>query len=280
MKPEALNSRYNFYFFNRRTAVAGNQNSTSDMDQFSTFLQEAVQRIRTEEDPFVLNQYKKLFKKNVPFSLRTYVAAYLAKTAAESAKKSSGFTNKKNRTKDKVQNKSGDVRKKEPKHQAETADSDKKAAPRRAEIDEALASTIFISVGRNRRVFPRDLVGLISQTAGIDRDRIGEIRVLDNYSFVQLFSEDAETVIEKLNGLEYRGRNLSVSYSRKKDDEAADKPAEKQNFSSFSDAEADSDDKEELMSENETFADDIEAESDNDAFDSDSDDSEENSSNM
>ncbi|UKI53327.1 MAG: DbpA RNA binding domain-containing protein [Treponema sp.] len=62
----------------------------------------------------------------------------------------------------------------------------------RVQIDPELAATIFISIGRNRRVFPRDLVGLLVGGAGLDRDRIGDIRVLANYSFVQLFKEDAE----------------------------------------------------------------------------------------
>ncbi|MBQ5998780.1 MAG: DbpA RNA binding domain-containing protein, partial [Treponema sp.] len=74
-------------------------------------------------------------------------------------------------------------------------------------------------IGRNRRVFPRDLVGLLVGAAGLDRDRIGDIRVLANYSFVQLFAEDAEKAIAALNNYEYRGRSLSVSYSRQKDAE-------------------------------------------------------------
>ena len=54
--------------------------------------------------------------------------------------------------------------------------------------------------------------------AGLDRDRIGDIRVVANYSFVQLFTEDADKAINALNGYDYRGRKLSVSYSRQKDD--------------------------------------------------------------
>ena len=68
-------------------------------------------------------------------------------------------------------------------------------------------------------MFPRDLVGLLVGGAGLDRDRIGDIRVLANYSFVQLFSEDAEKAISVLNGYDYRGRKLAVSYSRQKGDE-------------------------------------------------------------
>ena len=59
--------------------------------------------------------------------------------------------------------------------------------------------------------------GLLVQVAGLERERIGIIKVLDNYSFIQLFADDAKIAIEKLNGYEYRGRKLMVSYSRKKE---------------------------------------------------------------
>ncbi len=89
----------------------------------------------------------------------------------------------------------------------------------RVTIDPSVANTIFISVGRSRGVFPRDLVGLLVSVAGFDRSRIGEIRVLSNYSFVQLFAEDCEKAIKALDGCDYRGRKLSVSFSHKKEDE-------------------------------------------------------------
>ena len=53
---------------------------------------------------------------------------------------------------------------------------------------------------------------------GLERDRIGDIRVLANYSFVQLFTEDADKAINALNGYDYRGRKLAVSFSRKRED--------------------------------------------------------------
>ena len=48
-----------------------------DLDQLAAFLQNAVEKVKTEENPDLLNDIKKVFKKNVPFSLRMYVAEYL-----------------------------------------------------------------------------------------------------------------------------------------------------------------------------------------------------------
>ena len=68
----------------------------------------------------------------------------------------------------------------------------------------------------------------------MDRERIGDIKVLANYSFVQLYTEDAQSAIDKLNGYEYRGRKLAVSYSRQKtEDEIADEKAEAKAESAF-----------------------------------------------
>lgn len=167
-------------------------------EAISSLLKEVVQKIKTEEDPASLNEIRTVFRKEVPFFLRSYAAAFLLKQMA-------GGSN--------VQRSGYAPRNERDGFTPRTPSS-------RPVFDEAVSSTIFISIGRNRRVFPRDLIALVSQIAGVDRDCIGEIRVLDNYSFVQLFKEDAEHAIQCLNEYEYRGRRLAVSYSRKKEDAA------------------------------------------------------------
>ena len=175
-------------------------------ERFIEILQNAVEKVRGEEDPVELTKYKKLFKKHVPFALRNYVAAYFAKNA------DGGFRRSSYRRFDKDFRHDGSRFSKEPRQEYESQPASHNV------IDESLASTIFISIGRNRHVFPRDLIGLITQNTGLERNRIGEIRVLDNYSFVQFYSEDCDTVIKALDGYMYRGRKLTVSFSKKKTD--------------------------------------------------------------
>lgn len=173
-------------------------------ERFIEILQNAVEKVRSEEDPVELNKYRKLFKKTVPFALRNYVAAFLTKNAE------GGFH------RDSYKRYGKDYRHENTRFNSEKK-SDYEAQPStRNIIDESLASTLFISTGRNRHVFPRDLIGLITHNTGLERSRIGEIRVLDNYSFVQFYTEDCDTVINALNGFEYRGRKLTVSFSKKK----------------------------------------------------------------
>ena len=187
--------------------------SEIDMDSVAAFLQDVVEKVKTQENPDLLTDLKKVFKKNVPLSLRNYVAAYFVK---ETVKHFHGaYRPRKNEFRDNKKN----FRERPAREQKAAEFTAEERQPRpRVQIDPELAETIFISIGRNRRVFPRDLVGLLVGGAGLDRDRIGDIRVLANYSFVQLFKEDAEKAISVLNGYDYRGRKLAVSYSRTKDE--------------------------------------------------------------
>ncbi len=208
--------------------------SEIDYERIAEFLKASVQQVKTQEDVDVLAQLKKVFKKNVPLTLRGYLAAYLLKVATGNARRPFvPRNNRENFSKDNFHSRHEDSRR-EFKSDAPEADVRHEPHPR-VEIDPALATTIFVGIGRNRRVFPRDLVGLLISVAGLDRDRIGDIRVLANYSFVQLFTEDADKAITALNGYDYRGRKLSVSYSRQKDEADDASAADSADVSSESD---------------------------------------------
>lgn len=202
--------------------------------QLEDFLKNATEKVKTSENVDLLSDLNKLFKKNVPLTVRKYVIAYLLK---EALKHYHPFGNRRDRFErnerfdrnDRNQRNNRQERNfRQDYHQerAEAAEETTETAaaeeerPRhpRVEIPEDQATSIFISIGKNRRVYPRDLVGILIAIAGIDRERIGDIKVLANYSFVQLYTEDAQTAIDKLNGYDYRGRKLAVSYSRQKSD--------------------------------------------------------------
>lgn len=198
-------------------AYNNRDNSSINEEQVAAFLADAVRRVESSSDSDIeaLKTFKKLFKKNVPFSRRGYVAALLIKNA--SGFRSNRF-NRDNNKKDRFANNKHEDRfnRNERTTERKTEEHTEKAP--RVTIAPEAAGTIFIGVGRSRGVFPRDLVGLLVSVAGFDRSRIGEIRVLSNYSFIQLFAEDCDKAISALDGYEYRGRKLSVSYSRKKEE--------------------------------------------------------------
>ena len=62
-----------------------NRNYEIDMESVAAYLKDAVNKVKTQENPDVLNDIKKTFKKNVPLTLRMYVAAYLAVSVLHAA---------------------------------------------------------------------------------------------------------------------------------------------------------------------------------------------------
>ncbi|MDR0441780.1 MAG: DbpA RNA binding domain-containing protein, partial [Treponema sp.] len=78
---------------------------------------------------------------------------------------------------------------------------------------------LFISIGRNRRLFPRELIAFILSKTSAQREDIGIVRVLDNYSFVQVRNAAADKIIETLNGTSFRGRTLTVNFAKPKSDD-------------------------------------------------------------
>ena len=232
--------------------MAFNRDFELNEAQLEDFLKNATEKVRTSENVDLLSDLNKLFKKNVPLTVRKYVIAYLLK---EALKHYHPFNNRRDRfersdrnsrfdrnDRDSRQKQERSFRQERTERAAETteeipAEEERPRHPR-VEIPEDQATSIFISIGKNRRVYPRDLVGILIAIAGIDRERIGDIKVLANYSFVQLYTEDAQTAIDKLNGYDYRGRKLAVSYSRQKSDAEDTEEAGAEETESYESAEA------------------------------------------
>ncbi len=145
-----------------------------DLSAFQASLEDLIKKIK-EEDPSELDAYRKVFRRTVPFFLRSYIAAYL-------------FRNQSPRS-----------------------------IPRRKP---AQVVTLFISIGKNRRVFPRDLVLFLVNGAAIVKADLGDIKILDSYSFVEVNEEVAPRVIEKLNGTTYRGKRIAINFAKKRGNDA------------------------------------------------------------
>jgi RNA recognition motif-containing protein len=81
----------------------------------------------------------------------------------------------------------------------------------------ARLAKLFLSMGKNRRVYPRDLIQLFMDRLKAERAQIHDIKVLDNYSFVEVDASIGERAIRELSGIEFKGRKLAVNYARKRE---------------------------------------------------------------
>ncbi|MCL1818565.1 MAG: DbpA RNA binding domain-containing protein, partial [Spirochaetaceae bacterium] len=161
---------------------SGQANAEVSPENVQDFLREARKKIYAE-DPGVLLMYRKLFTQNVPLLSRSTMAAWLLKYLVE---------------------KNGNLSQSFPAG---------RRTPSRADM-----RMLFFGFGKNRKVLPRDISGLIlSKFPEMDKNDIGDIRILDSYSFVEVTEKLASAVIEALNGTEYRGKTLAVNYARKKE---------------------------------------------------------------
>ena len=73
---------------------------------------------------------------------------------------------------------------------------------------------LFVNIGRNRRVFPKDLANLFVRTLALKSSDIGEVKVLDNYSFIEIPAELAERAIKQLSGTVLGGRRIAIDLAR------------------------------------------------------------------
>ena len=158
-----------------------------------------LDEIQNEVDPVLLNRCRSIFRREVSFFRRSYMAAYLLLLAEGPVEKKASSLDSR---KEPGRNKEG---------RAKTARTDTEGT---RVLSEEESARLFVSIGRNRKVFPREILALINARAKVARDDIGTIRILDNYSFVQIRSSEADTVIQALNGQRFRGRTLTVNYAR------------------------------------------------------------------
>ena len=80
---------------------------------------------------------------------------------------------------------------------------------------------LFVSAGRNRRVFARDLTALFQERLGLSTAEIGAVRVFEKYSFVEVASARAAEAVQRLSGVELKGRPLNVEVAKRKEEKPA-----------------------------------------------------------
>jgi hypothetical protein len=161
-----------------------------------------LDKIRTDADPVLLNEYRRLFQREISLFRRSWAAAYLLMLFDQ------GGGLDRNRPPDRQ----GEIPRRNLRSEA-------RDAGRRYSLAEEESRQLFISIGRNRRVFPREILGLINSKTAVPREDIGVIRILDNYSFVQVRDTAAGEIIAALNGQLFRGKPITVNYAKSKKDE-------------------------------------------------------------
>jgi ATP-dependent RNA helicase DeaD len=80
---------------------------------------------------------------------------------------------------------------------------------------------LFVNAGRTRRVYARDLTALFQERLGLSAGEIGAVRVFEKYSFVEVAAPRAAEAVQRLSGVELKGRPLNVEVAKRKEEKPA-----------------------------------------------------------
>ena len=172
-------------------------------------IRELYQEMKLYNDPQEIEDMKKLIKKNVPFTMRGYFAAYLYIKSRYSAKPASNNDNRK-------KNERPAAKAQEVNEKAERTEKSENK-PERPVIADAVS--FYVNVGKASRGPAKDLAQFICENASISEEDILSIVYKQNYSFVYIRKAKADGIIDGVNGKVFKGRKVKVNYSKEKDAE-------------------------------------------------------------
>ncbi len=75
-------------------------------------------------------------------------------------------------------------------------------------------STYRIEVGKRHKVEPRQIVGAIANEGGLSREDFGHIKILPDFSLVDLPANLPGDVLERLKGTRISGRLIEIRADR------------------------------------------------------------------
>ncbi|MFW6312833.1 MAG: DbpA RNA binding domain-containing protein [Spirochaetota bacterium] len=158
-----------------------------DPEKLKNLISDITHAIHHDEDPIELKKFRRYVRKYTNVFNRGYILAYLLKQSMDGGE-------------------SRAPRRKQPSAQKQS--SDRQSSPDK--------QSVFVSIGRSKRVRSRDLITFFTSSGALGEGDIGQVKVLDNYSFVEVAADKAQAAIEELNGQELRGRKLTVNFARRK----------------------------------------------------------------
>ena len=210
--------------------------------RFRELLEEFERHIRENADLERLKAIRRQIRKALPLSVRAYLPAYLLREAAgagvprapagrdrsaEAARPAKASAAKQSAAAPSPGKPPEKPSEAEPARRAPEkpapAQTEPAATPTSADPPAASAGSsegdmarLFVSVGRSRRVSRQMLTDLFVVKLDLPQDQIGEVRVLDNFSFIEVPATVAQSAIDRITGETLNGRRVNVDFARSK----------------------------------------------------------------
>ena len=181
-------------------------NVLSEEERLSVKIEEILAKINSDPNPEELEKLKKIIKKKVPFTRRSYFAAMLLKMLTSAPERRERAPREKKR----------EFPKREAvKEAAPKAAAAEKPAEKPEKVLPADARTLYLNIGKMKHLYGKDLSKLLQAELSITREDIYSLRVHDKYSFITMSEENCNKAIEKLNGREINGRTAQLNFSNR-----------------------------------------------------------------
>ncbi len=239
--------------------MPSNRNNPSFSETaFIAAVDAALEELRGAADVDRLHECRAIFRKRVPFNLRSYVAAVLLLRASGAAvgnggrqgqavgkgrprgqepgpRRDGGRNDAGKRQQDNQPVRGGErgqkqdrpARQERPAGRDDGAGSAQDQAPAKPREHKYTGEgvVLFVNAGRRQRFYARVAIALLDVAPGVGEDLVGDVRTMDNYSFIEVAPEAEEAAIAALDGYEFKGRTLVANRARKKG-EAAPEPGQ------------------------------------------------------
>lgn len=197
--------------------------SAFDEASLNAAIDAALLEVRSSLNVDLLHACRALFRKKVPFSMRSYVSASLLLRCVGGASPASGAQRR-----GAVAAKGSAAAAPRKTTEAEPGRGGRRAArapggdgPKpRDKRYEGETVVVFVNAGRRQRFNGRVAIDLLAQVPGVGEERLGNVRTMDNYSFIELAPEAEAAAIAALHGREFRGKPLVANRARKKGEPA------------------------------------------------------------
>jgi len=187
--------------------------SRFDREKARKNLDSILEKMYGNTDLALLEEYRRLYKSKISLFRRSWAAAWLFMYYDQKETPSFSRGVEKQRPVDGGKSRIPDE--KQP-----SASSSSSASESETFLSEEESKRLFLSIGKNRRLYPREIISFISSKTSAGKEDIGAIRILDNYSFIQVRDTKADEIIGALNGIKFRGRTLAVNFAKPKSGES------------------------------------------------------------
>ena len=167
-------------------------------------IQGLVKKMVSGESPEELDEYRKLIRRNVSITRRSYLAGYLFKILTEKGSLRNYFSKQTKQTK-------------QTKSQSKNSHSHHRVSRTYPSSDAANnVRCLYMNVGKIHGLTEETLNELVVGTNTVDKDEVESFSILDRFCFINVPVNKAEKLIHALNDIGHFGdKRMTVSYSHR-----------------------------------------------------------------